>query len=271
MGLQPGTPLLVLAKKFCIIFCLKGYILSICWHLGRTSNLFYRRSNYSLWWVSSSSEQFRLPEWWEGIIALGHGLFRERSPVSSRFSESLFLDVPGTATEQVRTCGFRRKSLSLDKAPKIRDSVRLNSFESFLVTLPSISSETWEMYSCASSGSSVFCDWLFLVFSRVFLETAAKILLIVRVAMILRAKSCQLWRLNWSCIFYNKSVGLFWLWGKSFNQDKKVNDFNKRYNARRLRIYIITIVLSFLPFLPFLSGKYNCLHAKSRYKYRKVF
>ena len=34
---------------------------------------------------------------------------------------------------------------SFDKTPKIRDSVLLNSFESFLFTLPSISSETWEM------------------------------------------------------------------------------------------------------------------------------
>ena len=58
--------------------------------------------------------------------------------MGSGFSESLLLDVPGTATERVRICGFRRNSSSFDKAPKIRDSVRLNSFESFLVTLPSI-------------------------------------------------------------------------------------------------------------------------------------
>ena len=91
-----------------------------------------------LWGASSSSERFRLPEWVEESISLGQGSFRERSPVGSRFSESLFLDVPGTAMEQVRTCGFRRNSSSLDKAPKIRDSVRLNSFESLLLTLPSI-------------------------------------------------------------------------------------------------------------------------------------
>ena len=48
--------------------------------------------------------------------------------MGSRFSESLFLDVPGTATEQVRTCAFRRNSSSLDRATKIRDSARLNSF-----------------------------------------------------------------------------------------------------------------------------------------------
>ena len=53
----------------------------------------------------------------------------------SRFSEFLFLDVPGTATEQVRTCGFRRNSSSFDKAPKIRDSVLLNSFILLRVSL----------------------------------------------------------------------------------------------------------------------------------------
>ena len=130
-----------------------------------------------LWRYSSISELFRLPEWWEDTIASGQGPFGERSPLGSQFPESLFLGVPGTATEQVRTCGFRRNSSSLEKAPKIRDSVRLKTFESSLVTLPSISSEIWEMYSWANSGSSVFRDWLFLVFSGVSLETAASFLL----------------------------------------------------------------------------------------------
>ena len=76
----------------------------------------------------------------------------------SRFTVLLFLDAPGTATEQVRTCGLRRSSSSLDEAPKMRDYVQLNSWESFLVTLPSISSETWVMYSPAIPGLSVFCD-----------------------------------------------------------------------------------------------------------------
>ena len=51
--------------------------------------------------------------------------------MSSRFPESLFLDNPGMAREEVRTCGFRRNSSFLDRAPKIRNSLRVNSFESF--------------------------------------------------------------------------------------------------------------------------------------------
>ena len=129
--------------------------------------------------------------------------------MGSRFSESLFLDVPGTATEQVRTCGFRRNSWSLDRAPKIRDSVQLSSFESFLVILPSIFSETWEVYCWANSGSSVFCDRLFVVFSGVSLETAANFFLFLNVTMILREKLYQQWKLNWSFILFNKDNFLF--------------------------------------------------------------
>ena len=72
---------------------------------------------------------------------------------------------------------------------------------SFLVTLPSISSETWEVYSWAISGSTAFRDWLFLVFSGVSLETAVGFLLFLKVAMILREKFCQWWRLIWSFYF----------------------------------------------------------------------
>ena len=79
----------------------------------------------------------------------------------------------------------------------MRDSVQLNSLESFLVTLPSISSETREIYSWAIPESSVFCDWLFLVFSGVSLETAASFLLFLNLAIFLSEKLCQLWRMNW--------------------------------------------------------------------------
>ena len=185
-----------------------------------------------MWWVSSSYEPFRLLQWWEENTASGQGSFRERCPVGSRFPESLFLDVPGTATEQIRPCGFRRNSSSLDRAPKI--CVWLNSFERFLVTLPLTSSETWGMYSWAISRSSVFSDWLFLVFPGVSPETAAKFLLFVKFAMILRQKFCQLWRLNWSFLFYNKNVIIILIKGKSFNEDKQLIISTNEDNTRRL-------------------------------------
>ena len=63
---------------------------------------------HPLWGWSSVSGLFIRPEWWQKYPTSGQGSSEERSPVVSRFSEILFLDVPGTATEQVRTCGLRR-------------------------------------------------------------------------------------------------------------------------------------------------------------------
>ena len=70
-----------------------------------------------------------------------------------------FRIVPGTVPECVRICGFKRNSSNLDKAPKMRDAVLLNSWDSFLVTLPSISSETCVIYSSLILGMDVFRDW----------------------------------------------------------------------------------------------------------------
>ena len=95
------------------------------------------RVDFSLWAVNLTRMARKGPK--------GQRLPKEGSPVVSLFSVLLLLDVPGTATDQVRTCWLRRNSSSYDNAPKIRDSVPLNSLESFLVTLPSISSETWEL------------------------------------------------------------------------------------------------------------------------------
>ena len=93
----------------------------------------------TMWAYSSTSELFRWPEWWEEHTTSERGSFSERSPVDSRFSQPLFLDVPGTATEKLRTCRFRRNSSSFYRAPKIWESVRLNFLRAFLLpSLPSL-------------------------------------------------------------------------------------------------------------------------------------
>ena len=48
------------------------------------------------------------------------------------------------------------------------------------------------MYSWAIPGSTLFCDWLFPVFSGVSREKAASSLLFPKVAMILREKLYEL-------------------------------------------------------------------------------
>ena len=66
----------------------------------------------------------------------------------------------------------------------MRDSVRLNYWDSFLVTLPSISSETCVIYSSLILGTDVFRDWPFLGCSScVSLVTAATFRLFLNVAI----------------------------------------------------------------------------------------
>ena len=71
-----------------------------------------------LWGLFSVSGLLRWPEWWEKYPTSGRGSPEERSPVVSRFSEWWFLDVHGTATEQVRTCGFRETRQALTMHPR---------------------------------------------------------------------------------------------------------------------------------------------------------
>ena len=83
----------------------------------------------------------------------GWGSFWERSPVGSLFSTSAFPNGPGTVPETVRIYEFKRKLSNLDRALKMRDSVLLNSWDSFLLSLPSISSETCVMFLFSNSSN----------------------------------------------------------------------------------------------------------------------
>ena len=145
--------------------------------------LWYTVSVLVLWEDSSGSESVELLVRRVENSTSGWVSLWERSPVGSRFSKSLFRDVPGTVPQSVRTCGLKRNSSNLDRAPKMRDFVRLNSWDSFLVTLPLISSETCVMYSSVIPGTTVICDWLFLVCSCVSLETTANFRLFLNVAI----------------------------------------------------------------------------------------
>ena len=61
----------------------------------------------------------------------GWGSFWERSLFVPSFSLFEFWDVSGTASEWTRACGLKRNLSSLDRAPKLRLSVLLNSRDSF--------------------------------------------------------------------------------------------------------------------------------------------
>ena len=126
----------------------------------------------------------------DGRLTSGWGSSGERSSFGSWFSTFVFRNVPGTVPECVRICGFKRNSSNLDRAPKMRDSVRLNSWESFLVTLPSIFSETRVIYSSLILGTDVFRDyWPFLRCSCcVSFVTAANFRLFLEVVIFLKGK-----------------------------------------------------------------------------------
>ena len=71
----------------------------------------------------------------------------------------------------------------------MRDFVLLNPWDSFLLTLPSISSETCVIYSSLILGTGVFRDWPFLgCFSHVSLVTAANFRLFLNDAIFLKGK-----------------------------------------------------------------------------------
>ena len=151
-----------------------------------------------VWEVSSVSESVRLLARQAEKSTSGWGSLWERYPLGSWFSTSAFRKVPGTVPETVRTRGFQRNSSNLDRAPKMRDYVLLNSSDSFSVTLPSISSETCAIYSSVIPGADEFCEWLFLGYSCVSLDKAAKFAIFAIWPILPSPGKVQLWwKLNY--------------------------------------------------------------------------
>ena len=154
----------------------------------RIPDLLEDKSSFTDLYVSRQSfgPKFRVV-WPRKMPASGWGSLWESSSFVPWFSTFVFRNVPGTVSECVRICWFKRNSSNLDRAPKMRDSVRLNSWDNFLVTLPPICSETCVIYSSLILGTDVFRDWPFLGFSScVFLVTAANFRLFLNVAIFWR-------------------------------------------------------------------------------------
>ena len=142
--------------------------------------------------------------WPRKMPASGWGSLWESSSFVPWFSTFVFRNVPGTVPECVVICWFKRNLSNLDRGPKMRDSVRLNSWDSLLVTLPSICSETCVIYSSLILGTDVFRDWPFLGFSScVSLVTAANFRLFSTLPSFWKENATQLWRLNYF-VFVNK-------------------------------------------------------------------
>ena len=184
----------------------------------------------------------------------------------------MFRDVPGTVPESDGTRGFRRISSRLDRAPKTRDCLRLSSWYSFSVTVPSISYETWVMYSSVIPGMNVFCDRLFLVISCVSPETAANFRLFLCVAILLEEGKKLNICVDWF-IFISRFIS--WSWknitflfsGELFSDQRQLTELQNWKTASAIQN--INNISTFVIYL-FFCGKLKCLHAKSRYKQGKV-
>ena len=173
---------------FRLLFRKSYWPLSIWWKSCRVLSdnrglYMYGQGLRMLWEDPSGSES-------DGLLVLrvesstsGWGSLWKRSLVGSQFPKSVLRDITGTVQEGVRACGCKRNSFNLNRTPTIRDSALLNFWDSFLVILPSISSETCVMYSSVIRGTNVFCDWLFLVCFYVSVETAANFRFFLNVAI----------------------------------------------------------------------------------------
>ena len=139
--------------------------------------------------------------WPRKVPASGWGSLWESSSFVPWFSTFVFRNVPGTVSECVCICWFERNSSNLFRAPKMRDSVLLNSWESFLLTLPSISSATCVIYSSLILGTDVFRYWPFLgVSSCVSLVTAANFRLFLNIALFLTGNWYAVMKTELFCI-----------------------------------------------------------------------
>ena len=180
--------------------------------------------------------------------ASGWGSLWEWSSFVPRFSTFVFRNVPGTVPECVRICGFKRISSNLDRAPKMRDSVPRNSWDSFLLILPSISSETCVIYSSLILGTDVFRDWPFLGCSScVSLVTAANFRLFLNFTIFLKGKCWAV--IMTQLVFFCEST---WGYNKkcySFENQTSRNQYSQLIIQKIIRISLL--VLSFLLFLPF--------------------
>ena len=112
------------------------------------------------------------------------------------------------------------------------------------------------MYSWAISGSSVFCDWLFLVFSGVSRETAASFFLFLKVAIILKKNSVS--SDDWIELFIQliNSDDILVLWEKKgFNKCKQSMILIKGTVPEGYNLYEKYLYFRFSYLYFFLAGK----------------
>ena len=146
--------------------------------------------------ASSVSESIEWRDWQTEGPTSGWWSIWESSSFVPWFSTFVFRNVPGSVPEWVRICWSKRMLSNLDRAHKMWDSVLLNSWDKYLVTLPSISSETCVIYPSLILGTDVFRDWPFVGCSScVSLVMAANFRLFLNIVILSKENDMQLWKL----------------------------------------------------------------------------
>ena len=146
------------------------------------------------------------------------------------FSVLEFRDDPGTVPDCARTCGFRINSSNLNRGPRIRLFVLLKSWYSLFVTLLSIVSDTWVIYSSILLGTVVFRDCRFLGCSSwLSLATAANFLLFLSAAILKGKNDRTVFKTE---LLFNFSIPTWQKqkWVKSTVSSKKNTTTNNQYS-----------------------------------------
>ena len=110
------------------VMAIANFFSSSCHHVVAIANVSLNSCHHVTWYFWA---RVFCVIWLRKMPASGWGSLWESSSFVPWFSTFVFRNVPGTVPERVRICWFKRNSSSLDRAPKMRDSVRLNSWDSF--------------------------------------------------------------------------------------------------------------------------------------------
>ena len=114
--------------------------------LEETESYFENKCSCFFFMAEIVNAHFIISSWEDRLrkaTTLGRCSFWERSSFVSWFSLIVFRDVSRMVPRWTRAGGFRGNCFYLDRAPKKWFFVLMNTRDSFLVTLPSVSPDTW--------------------------------------------------------------------------------------------------------------------------------
>ena len=146
-------------------------------------------------------------------ITLLVGIFLRTIPIWFLVSYVRVLERPQNGSGVCPYQWVQKKIVQFRQRTQMRNFVLLNSWDIFLVTLPSIISlETSVIYSSIFLGTDVLRDWPFLGCSScASLETAANFRLIFKVDIFWRKIAHQWWKLNYFCKFNGLESTTSWI------------------------------------------------------------